>query len=156
MGIVVPVLQHDYSIEWYNRESRAFEFAPLFKIGTEYPVPPDSAKRCWVKGSHHGQTRIGLKIFEVSRIRRRNVTDSIVGENGALKDVSRVASQYDYICLNPDNPTFLLADPPVNLDRDKQRFLCSFEVDGHRRLLVTTLDNLSGKTLLENHPVVRL
>lgn len=154
-GVVDPVLSHDYAIESYVRDRNRYEFKPLFRIGTEYPTPP-AAVRLWGKGSNNGQTRIGLKIFEVSQMRRRTLDASIVGADGKLKDLSRVATEHEYICLNEQTPTFIVADPPVNLDRDGQRFLCSFQVDGHRRLLVTVLDNFTGKTLLEEHPVVRL
>ncbi|MFB3788407.1 MAG: Hsp70 family protein [bacterium] len=154
-GIVEPVLQHDYAIESYNSSRKEYEFKPLFKIGTEFPTRKD-AVRFWAKGSYDGMTRIGLKIYEVSRMKRRDLAVAIVGEDGRLRGDSRVTSEYEYICLNEDNPTFILADPPVNLARDQQRFLCSFGIDGNRRLLVTVLDTLRRKPLLKEHPVVRL
>ena len=101
-------------------------------------------------------TRIGLKIFEVSRVKRRSLEAAMVDADGVIREESQVNSEFAHSCLNRDNPTFIVSDPPVNLQRDQQRFLCSFCVDGHRRLLVTVLDNLSGKTLLQDHPVVRL
>jgi len=67
-----------------------------------------------------------------------------------------VATDLAYVCLNPDNPTFVVADPPVNLERDAKRFLAAFSIDGQRRLLASVVDNLSGQTLLRDHPVVRL
>lgn len=154
-GIVEPVLQHDYAIESYNREHQAYEFKPLFQTGTEYPTD-GQAVRFWCKGTLDGMTRIGLQIFEVSRMKRRDLAVSIVDGSGALRGESRVASEYQYICLNKENPTFIVSDPPVNLERDKKRFLCSFAIDGNRRLLVTVVDNLTGKTLMKEHPVVRL
>ncbi len=63
---------------------------------------------------------------------------------------------FQYICLNRDNPTFIVADPPVLLERDAERFLCSFWVDASRRLLVSVEDRLTNKLLFEDHPVVRL
>ena len=155
-GIVLPILQHDYAIESYNRQKQRYEFAPLFRIGTEYPTKPADAVRLWGRGAYDGSTRIGLRIFEVSRMRRRVGSESIFDEAGRLRDDTRVESEFEHVCLNRDNPTFIVADPPVNLERDKKRFLCTFSVDGHRRLLVTVLDNLGGKTLLKDHPVVRL
>ena len=154
-GVVEPILQHDYAIESYNRDKQQYEFTPLLKIGTEYPTPPN-AVRLWARGSYEAMTRIGLKVFEVSRMKQRTLDVALVDAQGVLRDDSRVASEYAYICLNRENPTFIVADPPVNLQRDQKRFLCSFAVDGHRRLLVTVLDNLTGKTLLKDHPVVRL
>lgn len=155
-AIVSPVLQHDYAIESFSVANKRYEFKMLFRGGAEWPTPSGSEVRFWAKGGSDGQTRIGLKIFEVSRMRRRALSVSIVDEEGALRDSSLVESDYEYICLNPDNPTFIIADPPVNKERDKQRILCTFKVDGKRRLLVTVVDNLAGKTLLKDHPVVRL
>jgi molecular chaperone DnaK len=154
-GVVVPILQHDYAIESYNREKQKYEFMPLLKIGTEYPTPRDGI-RLWARGSYEAMTRIGLKVFEVSRMKRRVLEGALVDTDGALRDDSRVITEFAHICVNRDNPTFIVADPPVNLQRDEKRFLCSFWVDGHRRLLVTVLDNLAGKMLLKDHPVVRL
>jgi len=154
-GTVLPILQHDYAIESYNREKQAYEFVPMFKIGTEYPTARDVVK-LWARGSYDGMTRIGLKIFEVSRMKRQKLDGAIVDEHGALREESRVASEFSYVCLNTDNPTFIIADPPVNLQRDQKRFLCSFWVDGKRQLLVSVLDNHSGRTLMKDYPVVRL
>lgn len=154
-GTVVPILQHDYAIESYSRDRKDYEFRPLFRLGTEYPTPKD-AVRLWARGSHDGMTRIGLKIFEVSRMRQRSLDVALVDREGQLRDDTHVATDYRYICLNRENPTFIVADPPVNLQRDRRRFLCSFSVDGNRRLLVTVMDQLVGRRLLEDHPVVRL
>jgi molecular chaperone DnaK (HSP70) len=154
-GVVAPVLQHDYAIESYNRERQRYEFKPLFTIGTEYPTPPE-AIRFWCNGSTDGQTRVGLLIYEVSRMRRRQTDEAMVDAEGRFRVSDRMTTDYEYICLNPDNPTFVIVDPPINRERDKRRILCSFEIDGNRRLLVTAVDNLTGKTLLQKHPVVRL
>lgn len=154
-GVVAPVLQHDYAIESYNRDQQRFEFKPLFKIGTEFPTRAD-AIRFWSNGSTDGQTRVGLSIYEVSRMKRRASDQAMVDAEGRIRAAQRVTTDYEHICLNPDNPTFIVADPPIIRERDKQRFLCSFEIDGHRRLLVTVTDNLTGKPVLAKHPVVRL
>jgi molecular chaperone DnaK (HSP70) len=154
-GVVLPILQHDYAIESYNRDQKRYEFKPLFKIGTEYPTTPE-AIRFWSNGSTDGQTRVGLLIYEVSRMKRRSVDEAMVDAEGRIRSSPRVTTDYEHICLNPDNPTFIVADPPINRERDKQRILCSFEIDGNRRLLVTAVDNLAGKTVLRGHPVVRL
>jgi molecular chaperone DnaK len=154
-GVVVPILQHDYAIESYNRRMQKYEFTPLFKIGTEYPTPPDTI-RLWARGSYEAMIRIGLRIFEVSRMKQRKLEAALVDAHGVLREESQVTSEFVHMCLNRDNPTFIVADSPVNLQRDQKRFLCSFWVDGQRRLLVTLLDNLAGKTLLKNHPGVRL
>lgn len=155
-GIVLPILQHDYAIEGFNRQSKKYVFVPLFEMGTEYPTPPEDPVRIWARGTYDGMVRIGLKVFEVSRVKRRRDRASVWGEDGRLRGDSQVVTEFEHVCLNPDNPTFIIADPPINLARDEKRFLCAFAVDGQRRLLVTVLDNLNGKTILKEHPVVRL
>ena len=149
-------LQHDYALEGYSRERGAYEFKPLYRIGTEYPTPPDAPVRFWARGAYDGMTRIGMKIFEVSRMKRRLLDQAMVDAEGRLIAESQVQSDFEYICLNSDTPTFIVADPPVSLERDQKRFLAAFQVDGHRRLLVTVVDQHTGKTLLRDHPVVRL
>jgi molecular chaperone DnaK len=154
-GYVVPILAHDYAIESFNRTSGEFEFKPLLTTGTEYPTPT-GAVRFWAKGSYDGMTRIGIKIFEVSRMPRRTFDVALVDASGAIHDTSRVSTGFHYICLNRDNPTFVVADPPVRLERDARRFLCSFSVDSGRRLLVSVEDRLTNRLLMKEHPVVRL
>lgn len=154
-GLVSPILQHDYAIESYNRERGEFEFRPLFARGTEYPTPAGGVK-LWARGAHDGMTRIGIQIFEVSTVERRGLEVSLVDEAGALRDESRVRTDREHLCLNRDNPTFILADPPVNLERDARRFLCTFRIDERRRLCVTVDDRLAGRNLLTDRPVVQL
>jgi len=155
-GIVIPVLQHDYAIESWNREKQRFEFVPLFKTGDPYPTRPDEVVQLWARGSYDGMTRIGLKIFEVSQMKRVRLSESILDGEGRIVEESRVATDYAYVCLNANNPTFIVADPPVDLKRDQKRFLCIFRVDDQRRLLVTVHDKLTGKILMQDYPVVRL
>ena len=154
-GIVVPILQHDYAIESYSSSRRDYEFKPLFASGTEYPTEKGRV-RFWAKGSYDGMRRIGIKVFEVSRMQKRRLDIALVDESGALRDTSRVDSKYEYICLNQKNPTFIIADPPIEMRRDGRRFLCTFWVDTTRRLIVTVEDQLTDRVLLIDHPVVRL
>ncbi|MGC8742923.1 MAG: Hsp70 family protein [Verrucomicrobiia bacterium] len=155
-GIVIPVLQHDYAIESWNREKQRFEFVPLFKMGDYYPTKPEDVVQLWARGSYDGMERIGLKIFEVSQMKRMKFTEPIIDEDGHLIDESRVVTDNVYVCLNAKNPTFITANPPVNIKRDQKRFLCTFRVDEQRRLLVTVYDKLNDKILMQDYPVVRL
>jgi molecular chaperone DnaK (HSP70) len=154
-GWVAPILQHDYAVESYDAGQKAYRFQPLFSAGTEYPTPP-AAVRLWARGTFDGMTRIGIQVFEVSKIERRTLEASLVDEGGALIDASKVSSGDYFVCLNRENPTFIPADPPIVLARDARRFLCSFRVDADRKLLVTVQDQLAGRTLLEDRAVVRL
>ncbi len=108
------------------------------------------------RGAYDGQTRVGLRIFEVSQMRRRAAAVSLSRAGATAPDETRVATENAFICLNRDNPTFIEADPPIDTARDAQRFLCAFQVDENRRLLVTVTDRLRDLPLLRDHPVVRL
>ena len=143
------------AIESFNRARGEFEFKPLLTTGTEYPTRR-GAVRFWAKGSYDGMTRIGIKVFEVSQMPRRTLDIALVDASGAIQEASRVSTGCQYICLNRDNPTFIVADPPVEMKRDAQRFLCSFQVDADRRLVVSVEDRLTSRVLFEDHPVVRL
>lgn len=155
-GVVVPILQHDYAIESYDDKVKDYVFEPLFSGGTEYPTNGNRPEELVCCGSYDGQTRVALRIFEVSSVKRRLLGTSIVDADGALIDETQVRTDQNYVCLNRENPTFIVADPPFERGRDEERLICSFRIDGHRRLLVTIRDRLAGKLLLEDHPVVRL
>lgn len=156
-GRIDAILRHDYALESYVREKGRPEFMPLFSIGTNYPIAPADAKRMYCKGTYEGMRRIGFLIFEVSRMKRTLLNESAMDRAGVFRVLSRVETDFEHICLNAEAPTFISADPPISLERDKQRFLCSFRVDGNRRLLVTVTDALRPeKPLLQDHPVVTL
>ena len=118
-----------------------------------------------VSGAFDGQTEIELLLFEVSRMARRDVSVSIVDDQGRFHDRSQVDTTEEFICLNRKNPTCIPADPPVNMARDDQikrdgkpvkRFGCVFAIDENRRLLVDVIDRLTGREIYKKHPVVRL
>jgi molecular chaperone DnaK (HSP70) len=116
-GVVLPILQHDYAVESYSRDHKRYEFKPLFEMGTDYPTA--EPKRFWLNGSNEGQTRIGIKVFEVSRLKRRDVVGFAVDEMGVFRQDSQVQTDCCYACLNRENPTFIVADPPISVERDK-------------------------------------
>jgi len=149
-------LRHDYALEYYNREKGRYEFKPLFPIGTEYPVTPQDGKKFYCRGSYDGMTRIGLRVFEVSRMKRTSLQESLVDRDGRFRAETRVETDHQYICLNVDTPTFIIADPPFDEKRDIQRFITRFWIDGNRRLMVTAEDTLTHTTPLDGYPVVRL
>jgi molecular chaperone DnaK len=153
-GVVAPVLQHDYSIEAYDPDRREYVFRPLLRIGAEYPTGPGAVK-FWLKGPYDGSSRVGLKIFEVSQV-RRNAGRVIYDAEGRPEEQTRVATDREHVCLNGDNVTFVGIDPPYSKERDQRRLHASFQVDGNRRLLVTVVDHHAQTTLLRDHPVVRL
>jgi len=156
-GVVAPILQHDYAIESYNRKEKRYEFAPFLQQGTQYPTDKDTI-RFWARGAYENQTAIGVRVFEVSRMMRKILDQALVDEDGALRGQSKVKTECDYIELTGRNPTFIIADPPVHLARDRERFFCTFWVDGNRTLRVTVKDHHynDARTLLLDHPVVRL
>ena len=157
-GIVLPILQHDYAIESRDPKSKRPVFKPFLRQGTEYPTSPDESIHFTARGSYDGQQTIGVKVYEVSQLRRRSLGTSIVGADGVLRSDSGVISDLEYILLNAKSATYITADPKILLARDRDRFQCRFCVDGNRRLLITVEDYYHNppKLVMKDYPVVRL
>ena len=75
----------------------------LFKQGREYPIEPEDGVRFWAKGAYDGMTAIGVKVFEVSQVRRRVLDQALVDERGALRGQSRVQTDHEHIELTVNN-----------------------------------------------------
>ena len=117
----------------------------------------NQARNLWIVICHPGEgSRLAngyLKLLEREAMLHFGRVDPVCQGKAVFQAILAHACRSAFL---DDGVRRIIADPPVNLKRDTKRFLCSFQVDGHRRLLVTVLDNLSGKTLLKDHPVVRL
>jgi len=155
-GDVSTVLQHHYAIESYNPDTKTAAREVLFRRGQAYPTKPEETQTRLARGVYEDQERVALVVWEVMGNPAPNHALGLVDEHGRIRPEVNMGQDQRLECLNQDNPTFILAQPPVNLNRDRGRFLCRFSVDGQRRLLVTVQDNFSGKQLYLNHPVVRL
>ena len=155
---MLPILQHDYAIESRDPKTKRPVFKPFLRQGTEYPTLPDEAIHFTARGSYDGQQTIGVKVYEVSQLRRRSLDTSIVGADGVLRSDSGVNTDREYILLNAKSATYITAMPEIALARDRDRFQCQFRVDGNRKLLITVEDYYHNppKLIMKDYPVVRL
>ena len=145
------VLLHDYAVEGYNPDKDCYEFVPLFRVGDDYPT--ENAVSYSVKCTHTGMSKIALKIYEVSRLKRK------ADEADARRDLrtqSAVQTDRQFIWLNAQTPTFVSVNPPFDERRDEDRITARFKVDANRRLLVTVNDAMHQEPLLKDYPVVKL
>lgn len=152
-------IQHDYALRYYNREKEDYDFLVIVPAGTAYPTDR-AIKQLTVKASHDHQEFLGLDIYEVGRDGAGTATaspalDLVFDVNGGARFQAREDSVItSHFWVNEKSPTFIRAEPRAQ--KGDKRFPVKFSIDGNKRLCVTVRDNRTGKTLLRDHPVVRL
>ena len=152
-------IQHDYAIRHVNRGKGGYDYRTLVRRGTPYPTsqPVDTFT---VKATYDGQAQLGIAIFEMGERRQRGSNQPIelvFDPSGAARLTSVSIDDEDrrtYFWMNEHNPTFLSADPAAK--QGEARFEAQFEIDGNKRLLITTRDLQTGQTLYRDYPVVKL
>jgi len=152
-----PTLVHDYCLRSWEATQGQYVLVPVVEKGTQYPTEkPVSAK--YVKAACEGAQVLGMVVVERSYMTRPDGWDpwAVQVEDRADRNV-RVIFERD----------FIIADPPCA--QGERRFVASFGVDKHKRLIVSLKDlkegnrsyiQLSdGKTFplpVKEFPVVRL
>lgn len=134
------------------RESGALEFF----------APTETIRQITVKASHDEQEHLGLDIYEVGRTPRADagaVTgfDLVFDPSGAARFQARAATDHEvtsHFWVNEQCPTFINAQPRAR--KGDGRFPVQFSIDGNKRLCVTVRDNLTGKLLMREHPLIKL
>jgi molecular chaperone DnaK len=152
-------IQHDYAIRHVNREKGGYDYRTIVTRGTPYPTltPVDTFT---VRATYDGQTQLGIAIFEMGERRQRSsgqVLELVFDPSGAARITSVAPDEEDrrtFFWMNEHNPTFLSADPEAK--QGEARFEVEFNIDGNKRLLITTRDLKTGKTLYRDYPVVKL
>jgi molecular chaperone DnaK len=152
-------IQHDYAIRYLDREKGKHEYRVIVRRGTPYPTTEPVA-RLTVKASYDGQTQLGINIFEIGERGRRGggqPVEIVWDPSGAARVMQVTPDEEDrrtYFWMNEGNPTFLTADPPAR--QGEGRFAVEFNIDGNKRLLITTRDLQTGQTTHRDYPVVKL
>ncbi len=115
-------------------------------------------KQLTIKAAFDKQGTLGIDIYEINRkhISNDNATLDLVFDAGGgarftKKKDAKILSSFH---LNENNPTFIKAEPPAK--KNEARFPTQFSIDGNKRLCISVFDNLTGKALMIDHPVVRL
>jgi molecular chaperone DnaK (HSP70) len=152
-------IQHDYAIRYLDPLKGDYEYRVLVKLGTPYPSREPVA-RLTVKTSHHGQTQLGLAIFELGERRRggdAQPVELVFDPSGAARVIQVTPDEEErrtHFWVNEHSPTFLSADPPGR--QGESRFEVEFGIDANKRLLVTARDLKSGRLTHCDYPVVKL
>jgi molecular chaperone DnaK len=152
-------IQHDYAIRYVNREKGGYDYRKLVNRGTPYPTskPVDTFT---VKATYDGQTQLGIALFEMGERRQRSsgqTMELVFDPSGAARITSVSPDDEDrrtYFWMNEHNPTFLSAEPAAK--QGEARFEVVFNIDGNKRLLITTRDLQTGQTMYRDYPVVKL
>jgi molecular chaperone DnaK (HSP70) len=152
-------IQHDYAIQFVNREKGAYDYRTIVKRGTSYPSESPIAKMT-IKASFDQQKQLGIAIYEMGEQRKRgdeNHVELVFDPTGAARVVS-VSSEEEqrrtHFWMNEHNPTFLLADPPAK--QGEPRFGVEFNLDENKRLVITVKDLPTGRIINKDYPVVKL
>lgn len=152
-------IQHEYALRYYNREKGEHEYFTLVPAGTPYPSHGPIAQ-VLVKASYDDQEFLGLEIYEIGKkdglLRGEGpILDLVFDPSGAVRFRKREdANVLSKFWINEKFPTFIHAQPKAK--RSERRFPVQFSIDGRKYLCVTVRDTLTGKTLMENHPVIKL
>ncbi len=152
-------IQHEYAIRYVDRERGGYDYRTIVKHGIHYPTttPVDSFT---IKATYDGQTQLGIAIFEIGAQRKKNggqTMELVFDPSGAARLASVTPDDEDrrtHFWMNEHNPTFLTAEPVAK--QGEARFEVEFNIDGNKRLLITTRDMNTGKTTLRDYPVVKL
>ena len=127
--------------------------------GTPYPTDKP-IEMLTVKATYNGQIQLGIAIFEIGERRQRSsgqAMELVFDPSGAARIMSVTPDDEEhrtYFWMNEQQPTFLTADPAAT--QGEARFEIQFNIDGNKRLLITTRDIKTGKTLHKDYPVVKL
>jgi molecular chaperone DnaK (HSP70) len=153
--VVEDFLHHHYAIEYLDVARNVYDFEVIVPEGTKYPAP--QIKRLIISLPFTGQKKAALKLFEVSThvIDGSSLSGVTYDENNMLR-VERDSRNnvIHRILLNPDNPEFILLDPPSIKNQD--RLEITFSVDKDRMLHVTVFDLICNTQLIDDKIVARL
>lgn len=155
-------VRHEYALRPYDPNRKEYVYLTIVPSGAPYPCEVMDEKnnkpfQLPIKASHPEQTRLGLQVYEVAR--RESVScgnsglDLVFDQNGNARYVEREDS--DDATYKPiGSSTFVIANPPAK--KGDARFIASFKIDDKKRLCVTVWDNLLGKNLMRDKPMVKL
>jgi molecular chaperone DnaK (HSP70) len=150
-------IQHDYALRYYNRDKGDFDYLIIVPAGTTYPTA-EPVRQLTVKASHDQQEYLGLNIYEIGRAPQYHPgtgLDLVFDPSGAARFQPREDPEItSHVWVNEQCPTFIHAQPGAR--KGDPRFPVQFTIDGNKRLCITVRDNLTGKVLMRDHPLIKL
>jgi len=153
--VVEDFLHHHYALEHLDTMRNAYDYEVIVPEGTKYPA--SKIKRLILSLPFSGQTKVALKLFEVSThvIEDFSLAGTIYDEhNNLMVERDNNNNIIHRIPLNPDNPEFINLDPPSLKKQD--RLEVAFSVDKDRLLHVSVFDLISNRRLIDDKIVARL
>ena len=151
-------IQHDYAIRTVDPGTGNYTFRPLIRKGTPYPEK-QITRGMKLKAAWDGQTRFGIALYEIREETGRSGegneiffdTDGSVHVMPLTDDEVRSEQLF---WVNEQNPLFLCTDQPAA--GGEPCFEVSFGISENKMLTVTASDIRTGKTIINDHPVIRL
>ena len=155
---IYDFIQHDYAIRTADPLTGAYVFRTIVRKGTKFPESRVTPKMK-LKASYDGQTRYGIAVYELKEedVPAVQMNEIFFGEDGSARvlPLTEAESRAEKLFwMNEQNPLFLSSDSPG--EKGIPRFEVSFGIDGNKMLTVTALDAVSGRSILNEYPVVRL
>ncbi len=137
-----PTLVHDYQLEIWDPDRKAFRHVTIIPKGTQYPTDGAIWSNYICAGCDHA-TELNLVVYELSHQVRPSVT-FVQGPDGRMQEVRGDGAVVERRKpLNPEARDFLRPDPPCDRDEVK-RFSVKFGVDENKRLTIFVEDTRPG------------
>jgi len=137
-----PTLVHDYELESWEPERKAFDYVTIIPKGTQYPTA-GAIRGKYLSAACDNAGELNLIVYELSHQVRPAVT-FVQGPDGRMQEVHGEAARVERRRpLNPDARDFLRPDPPCDRDEPK-RFVVGFGVDENKRLTISVKDTRPG------------
>jgi molecular chaperone DnaK len=152
-------IRHDYGIRFWNSRIGEYDFRIIVRRGTCFPSSTKTA-RFFIKSTYDGQTHMGISIFEMGTGSHSDQVRELISEpGGGYRLVETLTENQDQVktvnrWMNERNPTLLIANPPAK--KGEITFEVWFDVDGNKRLLLSSRDARTGRMVMERAPVAQL
>ncbi|MEM1145850.1 MAG: Hsp70 family protein, partial [Pseudomonadota bacterium] len=146
-------LYHSYGIRYWDHRHRRHGWHPIVRSGQPYPSP--TPVELVLGASIENQPSIELIIGELGNEDALITTEVFFeGDRLVTRQSQQDAQQIQLLNDTGAGRTIAKLEPLGAPGSDRIRV--QFEVDGDRTLRITVDDILTGNTLVENKPVVRL
>jgi molecular chaperone DnaK len=152
-------INHDYGVRFWNSQTGEYEYRIIVRRGTCFPSSRKTAQ-FFIKGTYDGQTHMGISVFEMGTGSQSNQLRELIHEPGGGYRLLETGSENGdqekkaNLWMNERNPALLIANPPAK--KGEIRFEVWFDIDGNKRLLLSSRDVRTGRMVAERNPIVQL
>jgi molecular chaperone DnaK (HSP70) len=146
-------LYHSYGVRYWDRRQNRHGWHPIIQAGQPYPMA--EATELVLGASTEGQPSIELIIGELGDAASTTATEVFFeGDRLITRQRQGEAAVVQPLNDNDGSRTIAKLEPLGVPGSDRVRVL--FQVDGDRTLRITVEDILTGETLANDQPVVKL